>query len=374
MFDKRIIAFIFLLLITSTSVFPSENLVNTLKGNIQELEQKYNELKHQAKTVSDEIELTSRKIEILREKIRLLKVEKSETEKNIKQLKENIKQLDKKIEEIKKYLRERIRELYKKGDYKTLEAMLTPQRESELMYQLNTLAYLGEKDRKALKSLKALTREKKLKLAMLEATRKDLENTLTALSKTRVEFYKTLKEKKRLYRRLKRQKSKYLALLKERNRLLKLLVESLSKKPTIKNPSPVPMDKFKGLLSLPVRGRIIERFGTSRIGRYKAKVRNNGITLKVRKGRKVRAFYDGVIVYADWYKSYGKLVIIDHGFGYYTFYAHLDKIFVKINQIVAKGDIIGTTGNTASLKGYVLHFEIWHNKKPLNPLKWIKKR
>ncbi len=372
MFKKRI--FVFIVLILTFGIYASENLVFTLKENIKELEQSYNKLKKQAKTVNDNIELISRKIEILKEKRKYLKLKKSQTEQEIKELKNEISRLSKKIEKTKKYLKSRIRELYKKGDYTMLEALLTPSKEEEYLYQLNTLSYLNEKDRKALKKLKKMTEEKNEKVKILEFDKKELENTIKNLTLTEKQLALTLKEQKKLYRKLKRKKSRYLALLKERNRLLKLLVESLSKKPTPQNPSAIPMDKFKGLLSLPVRGRLIEKFGTYRIGRYRAKVRNNGITLKVRKGRKVKAFYDGVVVFADWYKSYGKLVIIDHGFGYYTFYAHLDKIFVKINQIVAKGDVIGTTGNTASLQGNIFHFEIWHNKKPLNPLKWVKKR
>ncbi len=374
MFKRKVFLFASLAILFSFFLFSSENLVITLKQNINELEQKYNELKKQAKTVSDNIELISRKIEILKKKTEYLKIKKGETELEIKQLKKEINLLDKKIIKIETYLKNRVKELYKKGDYTLLEALLSPSKEEEFLYQLNTLSYLNEKDRNALKTLKNLTSEKKDRATMLEFERKNLKETIVKLSDTRKQLSQTLIEQKKMYKRLKRKKTKYLALLKERNRLLKLLMESLTKKPTPKNPSAIPMKKFKGLLSLPVRGRLIERFGTYRIGRYRARVKSNGITLKVRKGRKVKAFYDGVVVFADWYKSYGKLIIIDHGFGYYTFYAHLDKIFVKINQIVAKGDVIGTTGNTASLHGNIFHFEIWYNKKPLNPLKWVKKR
>ncbi len=373
MFKKTVLLIVFITL----SFFPvkaSESLLKTLKQNINELEQKYNSLKKQAKTVSDNIELTERKIEILKTKRKMLIAEREQTKEEIKNLEEEIARLKKEIAETKKYLKKRLAELYKRGDYAMLEALLSPSEESEYIYQLSTLSYLSAKDRESLKKLKKLTEEKKTKAETLRNKEIQLVETIKKLNSTERELRIALIDQKKLYRKLKRQKSKYLALLKERNKILKVLIESLSKKPTPQNPSAVPMDKFKGLLSLPVRGRIIEKFGTYTIGKYKAKVKNNGITIKVRKGKKVRAFYDGVVVFADWYKSYGKLVIIDHGFGYYTFYAHLDKIFVKINQIVSKGEPIGLTGNTASLQGNILHFEIWKNKKPLNPLKWVKKR
>ncbi len=374
MYRMKIILFFLTLLTLNLQAVASENLVFTLKENIKELELKYNLLKTQAKTLNDKIELIARKIELLKTKRKMLTMKKVQIEKEISELQKDIKVLKTEIKKTKKYLTMRIRELYKKGDYAMLEALLSPEEEKEYLYQLNTLSYMNQKDRKALKKLKKLTIEKEEKVKLFESDKKELEQTLQEISTTRKNLAQTLREQKKLYRSLKRKKSKYSALLKERNRLLKLLVQSLSQKPTPQKPSAIPMDKFKGILSLPVRGRIIEKFGTYTIGKYRTKIKNNGITIKVRKGRKVKAFYDGVVVFADWYKSYGKLVIVDHGFGYYTFYAHLDKIFVKINQIVSKGDVLGTTGNTASLKGYILHFEIWHNKKPLNPLKWVKKR
>ncbi len=371
MFKKK--ASLLLILLISFYSFSSENLLLTLKQNIKELEQRYNSLKKQEKSVNDTIELISRKIEILKEKKKMLNLKKREVEKAISKLNSEIKKIDKKIENTKRYLKKRIKELYKRGDYTILESILSPEKEETYIYQLNTLAYLSQKDKNALKQLHRLRKEKGVRVKKLEQEKEKLDHTIKQIKKNRKDLRITLIYQKKLFRSLKRKKGKYISLLKERNRLMKLLIESLSKKQTPQNPSAIPMVKFKGLLSLPTKGRIIERFGTYRIGRYKARVKNNGITLKVKKGRRVKAFYDGVVVYADWYKSYGKLVIIDHGFGYYTFYAHLDKIFVKINQIVAKGDIIGIAGNTASLKGNILHFEIWHNKKPLNPLKWIKR-
>ncbi len=372
MVKKTLIAIV--LIFFNLSLFASESLVLTLKENIKELESKYHALKKKAKTVNDNIELLSREIEILRTKRRMLYTQKKETESQIEILEKEIEKINREIDTSKRYLKKRLLQIYKKGDYLILESLLTPKKEEDYIHTLNSLAYLSEKDKKSLIRLNELLAEKEQKSELLRFEKNNLETQIKELDLTNTALKERLKEQKRLYRKLKRKKSAYASLLKERNRLLKLLVESLSKKPTPQNPSAIPMDKFKRLLDLPVRGKIIERFGTYRIGRYKTKIKNNGITLKVRKGKKVKAFYDGAVVFADWYKSYGKLVIIDHGFGYYTFYAHLDKIFVKINQTVSKGEVIGLTGNTASLSGSVFHFEIWHNKKPLNPLKWIKRR
>lgn len=69
----------------------------------------------------------------------------------------------------------------------------------------------------------------------------------------------------------------------------------------------------------------------------------------------------------------GNTVIIDHGYGYFTVFAHLDDIVVKNNQLVQANEPIGTVGNSGTLDGKSkLHFEIWVNNQPINPVKWLR--
>lgn len=129
----------------------------------------------------------------------------------------------------------------------------------------------------------------------------------------------------------------------------------------------------KGNLPPPVQGKIISYFGKARNGDYDAYTFQSGIDIRVERGEPVRSVFKGEVMFAQWLKGYGNLVIINHGDNYYTLYAHVEEIFKKKGETVGGGEVIATAGDTGSIKGNCLHFEVRHHGKPVNPLKWIKK-
>lgn len=94
---------------------------------------------------------------------------------------------------------------------------------------------------------------------------------------------------------------------------------------------------------------------------------HDGIDISLPYGAPIKAYEDGVVSYADWKSGYGKLIIIDHGYGKQSYYAHASRISVLPGQKVSKGDIIGYVGNTGRSYGVHLHFEIRYNNIPVNP-------
>ncbi len=129
----------------------------------------------------------------------------------------------------------------------------------------------------------------------------------------------------------------------------------------------------KGLLGIPVQGQIISVYGTARKGDYKSFTFQSGIDIKVERGEPVRSVFKGEVMFAQWLKGYGNLVIINHGDNYYTLYAHVEEVFKKKGERVDTGEVIATAGDTGSIKGLCLHFEVRHHGKPVNPMKWLKK-
>ena len=83
--------------------------------------------------------------------------------------------------------------------------------------------------------------------------------------------------------------------------------------------------------------------------------------------------FRGEVLYADWLKGYGNLIIINHGDNYYTLYAHMEEFFKKKGDVVEDHEVIATAGDTGSIRGPSLHFEVRHHGKPVDPLKWLKK-
>lgn len=134
-----------------------------------------------------------------------------------------------------------------------------------------------------------------------------------------------------------------------------------------------PITSFKGLLKMPVKGKIMFLFGPYKNAKFNVTNFRSGIGIRAQKGEPVRAVYSGKIVYANWFKGYGNLIIIDHGTNYHTVYAHVEEIFKTTGDNVETGEVIATVGDTGSMSGTKLHFEIRHHGKPLDPLNWIEK-
>jgi septal ring factor EnvC (AmiA/AmiB activator) len=130
---------------------------------------------------------------------------------------------------------------------------------------------------------------------------------------------------------------------------------------------------LKGLLNMPVKGKIVSFFGPHRNKKFNVINFQSGIEIKADRGEPIRAVYNGRILYARWFKGYGNMVIIDHGNNYYTIYAHAQEIFASKGDIVEMGEVVATVGDSGSMIGPSLHFEVRHHGQPVDPLEWIKK-
>jgi septal ring factor EnvC (AmiA/AmiB activator) len=124
----------------------------------------------------------------------------------------------------------------------------------------------------------------------------------------------------------------------------------------------------------PVRGQLLTRFGVQRHPQFGTVVYRRGIDIAARIGDEVRVVHDGQVVYADWYKGYGRLVIVDHGEGLYSLYGHLSQLDVGGGDRVSRGQVVGLAGDTGSLKGSKLYFEVRRNGEAEDPLLWLAKR
>jgi septal ring factor EnvC (AmiA/AmiB activator) len=125
------------------------------------------------------------------------------------------------------------------------------------------------------------------------------------------------------------------------------------------------------LLKLPVKGKIVSLFGEFKNTRYQVLNFRSGIEIQTERGEPIQAVYAGKVLYADWFKGYGNMIIIDHGDHYYTVYAHIEEAFKTNGDSVETGEVIATVGDTDSISGPKLYFEVRHHGKPLDPMQWI---
>ncbi|HET8648369.1 MAG TPA: peptidoglycan DD-metalloendopeptidase family protein, partial [Vicinamibacteria bacterium] len=134
----------------------------------------------------------------------------------------------------------------------------------------------------------------------------------------------------------------------------------------------VPMGAFKGELPWPAPGRVRSAFGKHKHPKFDTYTVQNGIDLEVPADTPVHAVHEGTVVFADRFRGYGLLVIVEHG-RHHTLYAHLAEAGVQPGQKIAAGTRVGTVGSSG-LEGPGLYFELRTDGKPEDPLGWLKKR
>jgi septal ring factor EnvC (AmiA/AmiB activator) len=140
-----------------------------------------------------------------------------------------------------------------------------------------------------------------------------------------------------------------------------------------KNVSQLPFSDHKGLLIRPVNGKITSLYGPYKNPEYNITNFRSGIDIKADNGEPVRSVFKGTVLYSSWFKTYGNMIIIDHGKNFYTVYAHLEEAFKAKGDDVETGEVIATVGDTGSMTGAKLYFEVRHHGKPINPMPWFKK-
>ncbi len=137
----------------------------------------------------------------------------------------------------------------------------------------------------------------------------------------------------------------------------------------------VPMDERKGRLDWPLDGRVITPFGPQRHPHFNTMVMNNGVEIAPRKDKSIiQSVHAGKVVYADYFEGYGNLLIVDHGLTYFSLYGHCSEFLAKVGDMVKAGQPVALVGDSGSLKGECLYFEMRHKTKPLDPLQWLKPR
>lgn len=124
----------------------------------------------------------------------------------------------------------------------------------------------------------------------------------------------------------------------------------------------------KGKLHWPTQGKIKYKFGDARL--RSSGTRWSGTLISTRKGTEIKAIYPGTVVFSDWFDHYGWLIIIDHGDGYMSLYAHAEGLYKSIDEKVSKGELIALVGDSGDINQAGLYFEIRRQGAPVDPASW----
>lgn len=148
-------------------------------------------------------------------------------------------------------------------------------------------------------------------------------------------------------------------------------ISALSRGPRFENRDAKSFAGFKGLLKIPVNGRIISGYGKYTEPQSGAVNFRKGIVIQSERGAPIRAVFSGRTVFASWLRGYGNVIIIDHGDSFHTVYAHAEDLFRSKGDDVEAGEVIATVGDSGALSGPALYFEIRHHGNSVDPLHWI---
>jgi septal ring factor EnvC (AmiA/AmiB activator) len=291
------------------------------------------------------------------------------------------------LDQRRQQLARRLRNLYKYGTARELELLLSPRSFGQLLARWDYLVLVAENDRMLLEDVRTRKEEveanqQRLQVNLsqiqrtaqrttaenqrLDGLRRERESSVLAIQTQRKNYEAAAAELDRTARAISR-----LLLDLERNRK----AENTRAKAEGRTPQPYSGDfaRAEGALDWPLNGRLIGRFGPETHPKWGTVTPNNGVDIEAAIGTPVRAVARGRVEYtSEDYGTYGQMIILNHGDGYFTLYGHLSEIGVVVGQEVEAGRQIARSGETGSLKGPILHFEVRKGGSPLDPERWLR--
>ena len=364
--------------------------------------QKINDENQRLKKIEQQIKNTKDEINNLQKKERgyletLHKIEKllRDTEKELQAIKKDLELAQKEIKqgedelilekqilkEKTKLLESRLREVYKRGLTGYLEILFNSESFSDFLTRFRYIKNILSLDAEVINDIRQ-------QMKKIENDKINLENREEILSllkkevekeKENIEF--SIKAKKSIINKINSQKEAYLKSLKEleqSSQEIKHIIERIykqqkedSRKTSQKEVPTVTLKPKKGILALPVQGKLISGYGRQKNIEFNTYTFNSGIDISAPLGQVVHAAGSGEIIYTGNIKGYGQIIIIDHGGRITTLYAHLSKILIDIGDKVKKGQSIGQVGDSGGVSSTRLHFEVRVEGKPTDPMNWL---
>jgi septal ring factor EnvC (AmiA/AmiB activator) len=285
--------------------------------------------------------------------------------------------LDKQLKANEKYVARRLIALYKLHRIGQIHVLASATTMHEFLQRKEALERILAQDAALRQNLVEYQLKLKNVLTELENHKTEKSMLLKTVNHQLNQISNERSERAKLLVRIRSQKSLELAALDSWKKSAKQLdqkIHALNKKQNSTSnlkTSEKPITAYKGLLKMPVKGKIINLFGPYKNKKFNIINFRSGIDIATEKGEPVKAVYSGKIIYARWFNGYGNMIIIDHGNNYYTLYAHVEKILKITGERIETGDVIATVGETGSMSGPKLHFEVRHHGKPQDPLNWL---
>ncbi len=294
-----------------------------------------------------------------------------------------------------------LRQRYRQGGDDATRLLLSDRNPGEVQRDLEYYAYIGRARASLISAHKATldhlsavenkTRDRKADLEQVKKTQLTQRKTLAQEKQARLTTYNQLSDQ------IRQQHKQIDNLVRDQSRLTRLIAhlqrladeararKAAPQEKTTKQQEPrhgrtvkevassnlagLNFPALRGKLALPVAGEIMARFGQARAGGGPSW---KGLFIKARSGQPVRAVGSGQVVFADWLRGFGNLLIVDHGGGYLSLYSNNESLYKQAGDSVRAGDTVATVGNTGGQEESGLYFELRHQGQPFDPLSWVR--
>jgi len=347
------------------------------------------ELSSQEQVLLDELAAIETRLLVVHTELDAFHIQERDLESRLVQLDQQLADAEARLDERQRSVEARVRALYMGSERGFLQLLFSARDIGELLQGSRYLAFIVEQDELLLADLHAqverarrLREEREAEFALLQDRIADRQATQSE--------QRELRERRSSLLRVVRSDRRAVAIAAvEAERGEPALIEATRDpdeadaivvvEPPTEAPEPVTPDeplqlgfgRQKGRLIMPAIGDISGRFGWYAVAGADDQAFRGGIDIDAPAGTEVRAVYAGQVRRAEWLRGFGNTVILDHGEGYYTIYAHLDAPAVSIGEMVDREQVVGHVGDSGSTRGAYLHFQIREHSEEVDPLVWI---
>ncbi|HIL92053.1 MAG TPA: peptidase M23 [Cycloclasticus sp.] len=306
-------------------------------------------------------------------KLRFLNKKLTATKDKITGLQREQKMLKQGINKQKTLLAEQLRSAYLMGKQQRVKMLLNQQQPDRMSRVMQYYDYFNQARLDSVKRLESDIQQLSSAEDKLVGEQRELASFVSAKQLENQNLLASKKQRKFVLLTLRQQiktSSQQLAELKANEKHLTNLLASISQAindiPVV-NQQNKPFHRLKGKMHWPIKGKIRKRFGSAKkSGRY------DGVVISASEGTSIRSISHGRVVYADWLRGYGLLIIVDHGSNYMSLYAFNEGLYKEVGDWVGVGETIATVGVSGGQRQAGLYFSIRKNGKPVNPIHWCR--
>ncbi len=360
---------------TKTDEEKARAQLEQLQGDIKKISRQISKETSRKNTLQDQLRKAEVTLGALQKDIAKNEKALGQSRARLADLKTRQRELEKSRDEQRELIARELRAAYQAGQQGQLKVLLNQEDPNTLARAIAYYRYFYQARNKHIEKYREILAElAQLEPAILRATQ-ELEGSRKSLKKEQQNLVQAKKSRELAVSKLQasiRDKGGTLKQMERDQRELEELLEAIEQA-VVNLKMPENYKAFsaaKGTMPWPISGRASHRFGKSR---NEGKMRWQGVTIPAKEGTKVAAIHHGRVVYADWLRGSGLLIIIDHGEGYMSLYAHNQSLLRDVGEWVSAGTSISTVGSTGGKDSSALYFEVRSKGKPTNPASWCRR-